>query len=294
MITYGSVSLYPELKRLWIACYPGDEAYCDFYFNNYFSPEHCCVCVGENGLESAFYWFDAKINVGEARLPMLLLYAGATFPEYRKKGNITQMLHFVTEHCRRNGIYGFVINALETSKRLSEHYGMQPNIRMVESLCSPSGIDQGWIWQDLSLEAFTELRREAVDQKPYSIYWEGKSLSYMYEEIKRSGAILGTKQGENSYYAVITHDKASLLIMESNVPCSSAQKLVDSICLHENYMGQVRLLSREGELPVLLEEATSELRYYAHSFLVIPHDKLLCLRSNPCTGVSTYLNLTAE
>lgn len=98
MIKFASENMINELKSLWVECFEGDGAYCDFFFENYFSCENCVVSVNDNDeVEAAAYIFRGEVRVEGKVHSVVFLYAGATFKKVQKVRQMQCNMQF----CRR-------------------------------------------------------------------------------------------------------------------------------------------------------------------------------------------------
>ena len=86
------------LQELWEICFPEDGmGFARFFLDRYYTPDQAVCVVGDDGntLESALYWLPCTYEFGGQRGTLLYIYAMGTHPNYRKKGNLRQMLEFV-------------------------------------------------------------------------------------------------------------------------------------------------------------------------------------------------------
>ncbi len=293
MVTFPDDSEISSLKDLWKACFPEDSEFCDFYFEHCFRNDHCLVYSGESGIESAFYWFDGFLNTGTQRLPVIFLYAGATYKQYRSKGNIYKMFEKITEYCRQRNIAAFVLSALNTSKGVSERFGLSPDIVLRETVvkkpsCSNCEIKP----QKCSLEDFKRLRKISVDDCENSIGWSDYDLEFMYRELNFSGEIISLELDGKKHYAVISEDEEAetLLVKETDVPADKLQLLAESVfCFKSDYKA-MKILTRPNDIPDCLETESSRLVYYAHVYYVLDTPEIKAAREKG----ELYINLTAE
>ncbi|HKM22277.1 MAG TPA: GNAT family N-acetyltransferase [Lachnospiraceae bacterium] len=253
MICHPTMEQAEELKKIWVTAFPHDEAYVELFFTHYFAPECSIIFRNDSEIESAFHYLTAYLEIeGEPR-PFLYLYAGATLPQYGRKGNITAMLNFLYEEAKGMGYYGVSVNSLQTSKNIFMRQNVYPNVFMSELTyeIAETGLTEGLTVSHCDYEQFAVLRHRYVDECPGCIYWKEKELKYMYYDINDSGEtlLIETYDGglPKEYYAVVTKREDSLLIRETDYPKADCLRLVQTIAAHFSFSGTVRLLAREDE-----------------------------------------------
>ena len=71
----------PALRQLWQEAFGDSNAFLDGFFDTAFSPDRC-LCVFEEDLAAAVYWFDCRF----AGRKIAYLYALATKKSHRGRG----------------------------------------------------------------------------------------------------------------------------------------------------------------------------------------------------------------
>ena len=290
MIISPDDSLKSELIRLWKTCFPEDSEYCDFYFNNCYKPERCLALMGENGLESAFYWFDGELHTDKKTYKVIFLYAGATYSQFRCKGNIASMFSEIKDYCIKNDIAAFILSALSTSRGVSEKYGLIPNIRHRETVCEcRASVETA----ELSLcgeDEFKKMREKYLLCIPYSVAWSDYDMSYMFNELNYSGSILKMTYNDEMFYAVTEIDGDLLLIKETNISQKLFQLLIDNLSAYFSECNEIKIHTPVSVIPEIVNIKSSHPVYYGHTYFVSENPEINEIKETE----ELYINLTAE
>lgn len=194
------------LRSLWEQCFPEDaNGFAAYFLDVYFRPEQACCVLSEDGdtVESAMYWLPCAFEVDGISGTMLYIYAMCTDAAYRRRGNLRAMLEFTENHCRVHGIDGMVLHALDTSKSSVEAFGMRPLLSLSEKQIIFSAQTREPDWCPGTFEDFVRLRQAYLKTLPGRVYWEGRELQFVYDDLCRAGALRFFREGEALHYAVI-------------------------------------------------------------------------------------------
>ena len=286
MVRFASNDMIDELKNLWCECFEGDDEYCRFFFEHYFSCENCVVFTNDHGeVEAAVHMFRGAVTIGGKPQQVLFLYAGATFAQHRKKGRLTALLGYIEAYCREQGI-GIVSASLEeTSRPVCEKNGMRPVVNMRAASMVRNRAEYTYPCEECGYDEFALMRNEYLNRE-FNIYWTEKSLRYMHAEMKTSGDIVKVFIDDCVCYAAYTCLEDELLIRETNCPAKDMSALVDSLCAHIGYKGKVTVYTRADTI-LRPEDAISQDTFcYAHIWFI---DETLDVEA-----AEWYINLTAE
>lgn len=290
MIVFPDDSLKSELIRLWKTCFPEDAEYCDFYFENCYKPERCLALVGEKGLESAFYWFDGELRTDKKAYKAIFLYAGATYSQFRCKGNIASMFSEIKDYCIKNDIAAFILSALATSRGVSEKYGLIPNIRHRETICECRTEGETAELFLCSENEFKKMREKYLSGIPYSVAWSDYDMSYMFKELNYSGSILKMTFNGEEFYAVTETDGDSLLIKETNISQKLFQLLINSLSVYFSECNEMKIHTPVSVVPEIMNIKSSQPVYYGHTYFVSESPEIKEIKETE----ELYINLTAE
>lgn len=286
MIRFASPSMITELKALWLECFPGDDEYCDFFFDHYFSPETCVVHAGEGGeVEAAAYIFRGKVKIAGRTETVLFLYAGATFKKYRKMGKCSAICRWIADYCRENGIGIIALSTSPSSLSLCEKSGMIPMANMASATVVREKITDALSCVKCDYSAFAQMR-SAYLSEDFAIDWTEETLRYMHAEMQTSGDIVRCMIGGSTCYAAYTLLEDELLIRETNCPPADMSALVDAVCAYAGWQGKVTVYTKADAEPCLPDAVSRDVFCYAHMWFV---DESLAV-----PGAKWYINLTAE
>ncbi|MCD8158766.1 MAG: GNAT family N-acetyltransferase [Clostridiales bacterium] len=117
MIKYAEKSDTEELKRLFNVCFPGEESFCSWIFENIYKPENTLIDVKDGVLRGSAMELPYKIKgIGD----VTYLYAVGTFPEFRGKGICGNIINYSRENDSRKGRAASVL--IPGNKSLFEFY----------------------------------------------------------------------------------------------------------------------------------------------------------------------------
>lgn len=302
MVRHATYEMIPELKRIWVECFPEDADYVELFFTHYFTPEYSGVYIGDEGITTAAYYFPAYINVGEGTvLPIMLLYGGACSPQYRGRGYVTEIMHFLLDKAKREGCYGTVVNSRVSSRHIVERAEMHPLVHMRETEYAVVNRN-AVLTADLqmgrcSFQEFARLRHRYVDMKPGRIFWADRELEYMYRDIEDSGQIIAVRTPDGgAYYAVVTEKQDHLLLRETDYPKNRIRELLEGISAYWNYSGRIVLQTPEDEDIDITGAADSQIVYFASLSMMVQQDGMERYMNEGGEGEQNhlYFNLSAN
>lgn len=286
MIKFASENMINELKSLWVECFEGDGAYCDFFFENYFSCENCVVSVNDNDeVEAAAYIFRGEVRVEGKVHSVVFLYAGATFKKYRKSGKCSAICSFAADYCRNSGIDIIALSTSASSLSLCEKGGMVPAVYMRAAHINSDKSVRTYPCVKCGYEEFADMRKDFLSND-FDIYWTGETLKYMYAEMQTSGDIVKTVIGGSTYYAAFTVFDDELLIRETNCPRENIAEMANSVCGYAHYSGKITVYTKSGAPLDIAGGTADECFCYAHMQFINAQLNI--------PDAQWYINLTAE
>ncbi len=86
-LRYAVAADKPAVKTLWTACFPGEPAFTDYFFEELYVPDNALLCVGEDGAPAAMLHMLPYTMVWLGReVPVSYVYGVGTHPDYRRRG----------------------------------------------------------------------------------------------------------------------------------------------------------------------------------------------------------------
>ena len=92
-----------EYYRLWKICFGDSDAFCDWFFENRFSPEHSVVLEEKDEIVSCMQAFPYTLHIRNKEVPGAMLCGVSTHPEHRKKGYMGEIFSYEMKHLRDIG-----------------------------------------------------------------------------------------------------------------------------------------------------------------------------------------------
>lgn len=92
-----------EFYRLWKICFGDSDAFCDWFFENRFSPEHSVVLEAEGEIVSCMQAFPYTLRIRSKEILGAMLCGVSTHPSQRKKGYMGKIFSYEMNHLRKMG-----------------------------------------------------------------------------------------------------------------------------------------------------------------------------------------------
>ena len=92
-----------EFYRLWKTCFGDSDAFCDWFFENRFSPKHSVVLETEGQIPSCMQAFPYSVYIRGKEVPGAMLCGVSTHPDHRKKGYMGKIFSYEMNHLRDIG-----------------------------------------------------------------------------------------------------------------------------------------------------------------------------------------------
>ena len=92
-----------DFYRLWKTCFGDSDAFCDWFFENRFSPAHSVVLEEKGEIPSCMQAFPYMIQIRGKEVPGAMLCGVSTHPDHRKKGYMGKIFSFEMNHLRKMG-----------------------------------------------------------------------------------------------------------------------------------------------------------------------------------------------
>ena len=92
-----------EYYRLWKTCFGDSDAFCDWFFENRFSPEHSVILESEGEIVSCMQAFPYTILIRGKEIKGAMLCGVSTHPEHRKKGYMGKIFTYEMNHLKNMG-----------------------------------------------------------------------------------------------------------------------------------------------------------------------------------------------
>ena len=94
-----------DFYRLWQICFGDSDAFCDWFFENRFSPEHSIVLEAEGKITSCMQAFPYTVQVRGKDIPGAMLCGVSTHPDHRGKGYMGKIFSYEMNHLRKMGYH---------------------------------------------------------------------------------------------------------------------------------------------------------------------------------------------
>ena len=93
MIRTAAPGMERELRCLWQTCFGEPARPVNLYLRNVFRPENCLVSLCGDRVASALHLLPCRIQLPDGKTaPAHYVYAVATFPEFRGRGLVLELL----------------------------------------------------------------------------------------------------------------------------------------------------------------------------------------------------------
>lgn len=214
-----------SLRELYSSCFCVSPQLTDLFFENKFKLQKCVVCLVDGKVAAALHMFDAFIFKDLKKYPVCYIYAAATFPKYRGRGYMKNLINFSYSVARDKGcLYSFLLPASSSLYDFYEKLGYKTFFKLrtlelnYEDLRSFAG------------NSFDATNVEKVRGKFFcrngDVFWQEEHIKYAILENKLcSGATFYTKNG----YAICQISNDSVDVIEIAASKSESSKLLFKI-----------------------------------------------------------------
>lgn len=279
----------PRLREIWAECFPEDisSGYCDFFFANYYNPEHALV-LREEEIETMGYFFRGTQRGDDGIVRgYLYLYAAGTAKAYRGRNNLALLVEEGMNYAGRLGYAGMFVTAAEGIEFLYDRYGFRRTADLF-SYTAPEHLDTGELpaLTDCPYSRFSELRAKYLASLDCAFGWQPETEMFMYKELNLVGKVLLASWQGAEYYVCCTKEQ-ELIIRETDAPEEWLPSLTAAVRVHFGTDSET-IICRHTQSQVLLREGFTESQsYYGHYRL---------LESYPGSEKLShaYLNLIAD
>jgi len=94
-----------DFYRLWKICFGDSDAFCDWFFENRFSPEHSVVLELDGEIVCCMQAFPYTIQIRGKDIPGAMLCGVSTHPDHRRKGLMGKVFSYEMNHLRKMGYH---------------------------------------------------------------------------------------------------------------------------------------------------------------------------------------------
>lgn len=144
----------PALTKLWMQAFGDTEDFIKIFFATGYSPERCMVCLEDDTVVAALYWFDC--SWGSKKLAYL--YAIATDENHRGKGICNALMKQTHRHLQEQGYAGALLMPAEES--LEGFYGKMGYRSMMPPAFSDDSRQKTASWETITPEEYLTLRQQ--------------------------------------------------------------------------------------------------------------------------------------
>lgn len=191
MIAFAKRHMIPELKEMWRSCFGDEEAYIDFYFERRFKEDNMLVYLDEKEKPVSMLSLlpAGLVQKGNEVKRVHYIYAGATFPEQRRKGYYKALLMHAALEAEGAGESLMLVPADE---KLREYYRKQGFVDAFQLTSSSIKIQRpGLISMEshtddftkalITAEEYKELRDKHFYKEGY-VCWDIEAVRYAVDE----------------------------------------------------------------------------------------------------------------
>lgn len=232
----SSACQIPQLKNIWLTCFPEDtRETVDLFFDMVYKPEECLVRIEAGAPVSMVFMLPAVFMCGDVQWPVQYIYAAATLPQWQKRGYFGQLLKKSLEMAEKMGQKASFLRPGEESLfSYYQRFGYKPFFyrEYITTVVEPSVMVGEMPIEEVPYTSFAALRDEVLSlgygghdhALPTSwIKWSGRLAGYAARSaVLSGGGILRSPQG----YAVYEADIDSIAVKELVCPEEEKQAYI--------------------------------------------------------------------
>lgn len=228
-VRMATADMRETLEALWLAAFPNDRAYLSLFFDRCYAPERAAVVLGDTGVESVLHYLPITFRSTGSLSPFAMLYAGGTFPAYRRKGNYERLLTFYQRYCEEMGLAGYLLHASPPAARICDRMGIPAPLRLHQTRFHRTRGASEVPWSPCSYPRFADLRARYVDAADNTFCWQADMLPFIYDDIRYSGRLLAAEIDGASCYAVVEDRAEGLFVRELGCPPPLVPRAMESL-----------------------------------------------------------------
>ena len=210
MIRTAAPGMERELRCLWQTCFGEPARPVNLYLRNVFRPENCLVSLCGDRVASALHLLPCRIQLLDGKTaPAHYVYAVATFPEFRGRGLVLELLHEAERYgASRGERYSAVLPANEGLIALYAKAGYQPFYTVRQQTVSAGSLGEMAAAPNpgrrlASYDALCRARARFLARRPGSVLWNEKAFFYAVESARLyGGKLLVSGEGETLSWAL--------------------------------------------------------------------------------------------
>ncbi len=219
----------PILCSIWKTCFDDDEEYIKlFYEKNFERIEVLVLCENEN-IVSMVHLLNAAFVDSKGCQNAKYVYAGATFPEYRKNGYFGMLLKHATDNAKKSGDILFLKPATPILAKSFDRFDFKVDSYFNLVTIYPKD-KQEFSSRILSSEEYNNLRNAAFSYRPY-VKWENEHIEWCIEENEYySGETLEINLENNRHFIMAYPDGDTLIVNETDMNLSELKRISGALC----------------------------------------------------------------
>lgn len=204
------------LRKIWLACFGGEEEYVDFYLRRRFRPSETVVWR-EKGVPVSMM---TLMNLEIAGRAGAYVYAVATLPEYRGRGLMRRLDAFAKQAVlARGGAFMALVPAEPPLFAMYEKLGYRTSFFLWEKEADAVPSRRRFGFSRCGFWDFARLRGEYLARFPGAAAHPLPELRYIYRELCRyDGGVFRWKEDGAALYAAFTRTSRGLWLRECSGP----------------------------------------------------------------------------
>lgn len=208
----------PELKDIWTKCYPGDEEFCSFYFENYYENNKCVIMKNSEQIVCVAHFLRGIIVSEEKEIPVIYLYAGGTAGNLRKKGYFRLFNDILTEQWNDSSCAAYIFTANDGLEEMYDNMGFirTSTLNVTTVMPGENVSDKGAVIKECPFETFVIMRDRYVRKHKNGLIWDESVMRFLYKNFSLNGGVYVIEYQGLSYYAVVTDMPDEIFVRETD------------------------------------------------------------------------------
>ena len=256
----------PGLKKLWLECYPGDDEFCSFYFNQYYKRERCVVLKRGDIIVCVAHFLYGKIYCGNSDAPVIYMYAGGTDKRYRKNGYFRLFNDLLRDYCTTNEYAAYVFTANDGLEQMYDNMNYKRTSTLNVTTIMPGRKNVVTRRGDLkkcSYGDFYAMRKAYVCRQHGGLLWDGPVMELLYEAFNVDGGIYTMDIDGRMYYVVVSDLPDEIFVRETDIYPGDIDRMAAALSAMYGDK-KLRIYSRTG---TVYGDYPYDVIYYGHGRL---------------------------
>lgn len=219
----------PFLYDIWKAGFPDSDEYIKCFYERNFERMKVLVYYADGKPVCMINMLSAVFRNGESVKNAEYMYAGATLPEYRKKGYFRALTEYLTGYAVKEDCALFCKPALKERVAYYESFGFKRDACFRLVTVHPER-NAPLSFTDIDYKEYNRMRNKAFSDIPYG-EWSDEHIRWCLEDNEfYDGRTVKISLSGKEYFLMAYPQDSELIITETDLSLDELKELSGSLC----------------------------------------------------------------